>query len=453
MPLLRGVGTVAFALAFGLAAARGATVTITPTAIDDVFANPGMGWQTFHHTKLNDPNNADISSAAAYYRFYWRDLEPADGQLDFAMLDQLLADCHQAGQRLSFRVMCVGTDNRDIHCPPWLRDLGCRGFTFRYGNANHDTWCPDWEDPLFQERHHRLLAALAARYDGHPDVDTVDMGTVGLWGEWHMSGTKVPMPRPETALMFIDWYRELFAKTPKVMLIGPLEGLKHAVAHGCGWRADCLGDMGGFSATWNHMRDMYPHQLVKAEAGDAWKTAPVAWETCWDMRKWVDEGWDVHAIFDYALQCHGSYLNNKSAPIPDGAQPEIDRLLRKLGYRLVLKRAEHDDRAAAGARLTVRTAWENVGVAPPYHEFVLALRLRDAAQNMVIQTTTTSIRGWLPGAHEAEFAADLPAGLKAGDYTLSLGVVAPGGRVPVVRLAIAGRDEEGWYPLGGVRVE
>ena len=31
-------------------------------------------------------------------------------------------------------------------------------------------------------------------------------------------------------------------------LIGDLEGMKHAIQNGCGWRADCLGDMGGFCA-------------------------------------------------------------------------------------------------------------------------------------------------------------------------------------------------------------
>ena len=40
------------------------------------------------------------------------------------------------------------------------------------------------------------------------------------------------------------------------MLIGG-EMLKRAVENGAGWRADCLGDMGGFSKTWCHMRMAY----------------------------------------------------------------------------------------------------------------------------------------------------------------------------------------------------
>ncbi len=45
--------------------------------------------------------------------------------------------------------------------------------------------------------------------------------------------------------------------------------------NGTGWRADCLGDMGGFSSTWNHMEDFYQQALDQAEANDAWKKAPV----------------------------------------------------------------------------------------------------------------------------------------------------------------------------------
>ena len=32
---------------------------------------------------------------------------------------------------------------------------------------------------------------------------------------------------------------------------------------------------------------------------DAWKTAPVAFESCWDMRKWKEAGWDIRRIFEY----------------------------------------------------------------------------------------------------------------------------------------------------------
>jgi len=422
---------------------------VQPKETDELLANPHMGWQTFHHFADDDANLAGLPSGAAYFRFYWKVLEPAEGEINFPMLDDLLAHARRAGQRLSFRAMCTGS--RDyLDSPQWLKDKGCRGHEFYYEGADH--WAPDFQDPLFQEAHYRLIAELGKRYDGHPDIDHIDIGSVGLWGEWHMSGTGVEMPPMAVRLGIIEAYLRAFPNTLKVMLIGDLEGMKYATSRGAGWRADCLGDMGGFSPCWNHMRDAYPEQVSSSGAQEVWKTAPVAWETCWDMRKWVREGWDVRYILDYGLDYHASYVNNKSAPIPDGYRPEVERLLRRLGYRLVLRSLEHDGQANPGGVLSVKMAWENTGVAPPYGNYVLAFRLTDARGRAFARQTSSSIRGWLPGPAAAHEAVGLPADLAKGKCELAVGIVDPARGVPAVSLAMAGRDGEGWYRLSSFEV-
>ena len=44
-------------------------------------------------------------------------------------------------------------------------------------------------------------------------------------------------------------------------------------------------------------------------------------------------------------------INNKSAPLPAGdeVRPEIERFLRRLGYRLVLKEMKHPSQASRAA--------------------------------------------------------------------------------------------------------
>lgn len=431
-------------------------VTVQPKTIDDLFPNPGMGWQTFHRFTNDDPALQGLPSSSAYIRFYWREIEPREGEIDFPRLDDAFARARKAGQRLAFRLMCVGTDRTPMDCPPWLKEKGCRGLEFFYGDQQV-RWAPDWEDPKFQEAHFRTIKELGKRYDHSPDIDLVDIGTVGLWGEWHMSGCKevgsgkpTPMPLEATRIKIIDAWREAFPKTPKVMLIGDEPGLRHAAHHGCGWRADCLGDMGGFSKNWNHMQHFYMQQLKKTEAEEAWKTAPVAFESCWDMRKWVQEGWDVRFIFDYALKCHASYVNNKSAPIPDSARPEVERFLRMMGYRLALKKAVHPAEVRRGSSLKIATTWENLGVAPPYRDYRIAIRLKVSEnESKFVPPSVGSIRGWLPGMHEASCEIPIPRLLAAGSYALSLGVVDQSGS-PAIRLATAGRDPEGWYPVSTV---
>jgi hypothetical protein len=459
---MRGVWLCAGALvlllglcASGCAGAEGdtegeATVTVKPQETDELLANPGMGWQTFGRFAAEDPNLAGLPSGAAYFRFYWRDLEPREGEIDFAKLDALLAHARKAGQKLGIRVM-IASSGLPNGSPDWLREKGCRGFEYR-SEGEGQLWVPDFEDPMFEEAHFRLIEELGKRYDGHPDLDYVDIGSVGLWGEWHMSGTGVEMPPLSSRLAIIDAYREAFANTPKVMLIGEGEGMVHATSQGCGWRADCLGDMGGFSSNWNHMENMYPQQIESTGSSEAWQRAPVAWETCWDMRKWVKEGWDVRAIYDFALSYHGSYVNNKSAPIPEGSRGEVERLLRKLGYRLVLRQLDHDAEAKAGGSLHVTMEWENVGVAPPYRDYRLAFRLTGPKGEETRLATETSIKGWLPGSRSVEETLALPGDLAAGEYGLALAVVDPKTREPAVRLAIEGRAEDGWYPLSTVVV-
>ena len=434
-------------------------VRAEPAATDALFANPGMGWQTFHRFADEDPNLNRLPSASAYFRFYWREIEPQAGRIAFARFDELLAHARRAGQKLAFRVMCTGSGEY-LDVPAWLKDQGCAGTEFTYGGRRH--WVPDFADPRFQESHFRLIRELGARYDGHPDLDLVDIGSVGLWGEWHMSGTQsvetgepVPLPSPALREAIIDAWHRAFPKTRQVVLIGSEEAMKRTVRDGIGWRADCLGDMGGFSKTWNHMDHFYLQQLARTGAGNAWQKAPVAFESCWDMRKWKQEKWDIRFIFDYALRCHASYLNNKSAPIPDGTRTEIERFLRRIGYRLVIRSVEHAATVRAGSQTVVDIAWENVGVAPPYRDECIALRLQpldDTSTPPLLMVSDHSIHGWLPGKTNTALALRIPETTGPGRYALSIGIVDPHTQHPAVRLALQDRDADGWHPISRLEI-
>ena len=84
-------------------------IRVEPVEIQDVLANPGMGWQTFHRFADEDPNLHGIPTGAAYIRFGWKELEPEEGRIDFAQFDGLLAHARKAGQKLGFRVMIAAS--------------------------------------------------------------------------------------------------------------------------------------------------------------------------------------------------------------------------------------------------------------------------------------------------------------------------------------------------------
>ena len=451
------------------------TVKIVPEETDAILANPGMGWETFGRTADKDKNLPDwIVSTIHYDRWGWGVLEPEPGKIDYAFMDKVLAETRASGQRLAFRVMCCSSSPRRPYHPAWLAGVGGRILTCDYSETE-GLLVPDLDDPVVLERHLDFIKRLGARYDGHPDIDHVDLGTVGWWGEWHMSSSKAgKMPTMDNRKKIIDAYFAAFHKTPLLMLIGGGECLSYAVDLGAGWRADCLGDMGGFSKNWCHMCDAYPKMIPDAGVQDAWKIAPVAWESCWDMRRWVKEGWPLRYIFNYALDMHGSYLNNKSAPLPEGedVRAEIERFLRRLGYRLVLKQIEHPARIRAGKTLTLAMKWQNTGSAPCYRPYCVAYRLTNKNAGDKVLVGNVTVEKWMPGHVETfseEFIKDppelpqgpvvdvtdsviVPANMPTGLYRLAIGIVGEQEPEPVVQLGIKGRTQDGWYPLGEIEI-
>ena len=410
-----------------------------------------------------------IPSTVHYARWGWGELESQPGKLNREFLDKVLKATHDSGQRLAFRVMCCSTSKGHPYQPKWCgKEL----------IADHDGQgpfpIPDMDDPVVLQQHLDFIKRLGGRYDGHPDIDHIDLGSVGWWGEWHLSGSKkCKLPTLENRRKVVDAYLASFKKTPLLMLIGGGECLKYACNHGTGWRADCLGDMGGFSRVWCHMRQGYPGWIEESGVQDTWKSAPVAWETCWDMRKWVRDGWSLRFIFNYALACHASVINNKSAPLPQRSdvRPEIERFLRRLGYRFVLKELKHPSQVRPGSKLELSMKWQNVGSAPCYKPHHVAFRLTNEHGFAKTFISAVTVNRWLPGSIELfteEFfkepgdlppgeidcisdAVALPADMPTGEYMLSVAVVN-GSSDPVIKLAIKGRGNNGWYQVSKILI-
>jgi hypothetical protein len=66
--------------------------------------------------------------------------------------------------------------------------------------------------------------------------------------------------------------------------------------------------------------------------------------------------------------------------------------------------------------------------------------------------TDVDVRKWLPG--DAVFNGPLfvPDGLPAGDYKFGVALLDPVTLAPGIRLGIEGRQDDGWYQLGEIRI-
>jgi hypothetical protein len=442
-------------------------VIVRPKEIDDVLTNPGMGFMTFQRFNGDELNqglkwtegfpivyqpfkgslgNKDHpDTSIAYFRVYWRYVEAERGKYDWKLFDNALKTAHNRGQTLMIRIAPYGSSNEmkdDV--PDWYRaEVGEES-----GKLAIQKWRTDPERPLYAECFGGFIRAFGKRYDGHPDLESVDLAIVGAWGE----GAGADKLSDKTRAALVDAYLEAFSKTPLVMLLTDEKTNKYALSKkDVGWRVDCLGDMGGFNPAWNHMYDYYPEAIVNFGMRDAWQKAPVSLEVCWVMQYWKDKGWDVDYIIDQALKWHISSFNGKSSAVPPEWKPQVDRWLKRMGYRFVLRRFTYQPAVKAQGKLEFATWWENKGVAPIYKQYLLALRLKSGSQTAILPTDA-DIRTWLPGDTVYDNAVFVPAELPAGEYDLEIALLDPISRQPKVKLAIAGLQSDGWYALGKIRV-
>ena len=448
-----------------VAAAAQQTVIVRPHEIDDVLLNPGIGFMTFQRFNGDELNQGQKwtegfpidyqaftgklenmrhpMTSIAYFRLYWKFIEPAKGKFNWDLIDVALKTAHSRHQTLMLRIAPYGT-TPDNDVPDWYRsEMGDES-----GKKMLAKWRTDPEDCRYVRSFGAMVRALGHRYDGHPDLESVDMAIVGAWGEG--AGSELLSQATREAL--VNAYVETFATTPLVMLLTDAKTNGYGISKSkVGWRVDCLGDMGGFSPSWSHMLDYYPQGIINFGMSDAWKSAPVTLEVCWVIGTWKDKGWDVDYIIDQSLKWHISSFNAKSSPVPDEWKPNVERWLKRMGYRFVLRKFTYPGEAGPLGRIEFTSWWENKGVAPAYHNFPLALRLKNSIASRVF-LTAADIRRWLPGDNLYDDAIFVPADMPSGEYDLDLALVDEQAREPKVKLAIAGMGADGWYRMGKIRI-
>jgi hypothetical protein len=437
------------------------TVVVRPVEIDDVLVNPGMGittFQRFNGQALNPPfewsERGPVAvlpqapakpdfpdTSIAYLRWYWSALEPEPGKFHWEIIDLALQEARKHRQTLAIRLMPYS--DRDS-LPDWYRNSGARRAN-KPADKDGNIWQPDFSDPLYLKNWGELVAQAGKRYDGNPNFESVDISSVGYWGE----GWSNYMPAFSAQQPLIDIWLKSFAKTTLLMNFDEPQALAYGTQHGAGWRLDCLGDM---RAKFPEMLDIYPQQVVRTGIQDVWQHAPVSLETCGTPSTWKRDGFDVTYILDQALRWHISSLNVKSSPIPPEWKKQFEDFERHMGYRFILRRLEYPALAKPGTSILISMWWLNAGVAPIYKEYWLAVELQSGEKTTVLRIPADLTR-WLPGDAVVDKSLFIPQDLPPGTYRFRVALLDPNTSQPAVLLAIKGRQPDGWYDLGSVELK
>ena len=381
-------------------------------------------------------------------------MEPTQGTYDFSMIDNALKTCSERGQTLAVRLMAFGaTYANQPSTPKWYRD--------NYpmiNDQNGKPLVPDHNAPAYFEHWGKFVREFAKRYDANDMLESIDVTFIGPWGEGAGEISQANCDK------FADLWQDAFVHTPRLVPVAGIPGecdqFRSSIDRGSGWRADCFGDVcrnrgnewTPRTGVWQHMYSCYPRRVAEAGAQNAWKTQPVHFETCWVPMMWYRNGMDIDFIIQQGLKYHMTYFMPKSTALPEPWMDKLADFCRRMGYRFVIRFVASQRRVAPGGRFILQTWIENIGCAPIYRKYDLALRLRQGDTEEIITFDDIDIRTWLPGDIWLDKDIDLPAKFRPGCVELSLGIIDPKTKQPKVNFAVEERYNDRWACMGHIEV-
>lgn len=465
---------------------------VRPAASGRVFRNPGKGWvpyifhpEKYWRTSAGEELPGFISTVYCNY-LTWALLEPIEGEYRWEIMDRIVEHWTSAGRgcKVSFGIHL--TDPSSIpgvyHVPEWL--VATPGMSGRYYDASEGfgrkgllKYEPHYYNSVFLEKFGRFMEALKEHYYSTPSwrtgIESFDISTYGLWGEWHSVNFTWSDARTqqETLLRLVDHYAHAFPQdsgtSPEISMnivsLSSLGGLdNHAVTYaveekGANMFRRCIGG---------------PHWLAEDEKDFIlahWPTRKVIGE--WgsiDGTLWrFPGGMTTENAVKHALSLHVSQLGWYISGSPLDTERECetgetltDYFQKRCGYRLRLLQVTFPERWRWGDLVRIEQEWEQTGVAPLYKRYPLRAYVVGSAGDFVLGTDREfDATSWLDGnVYRVISTFRIPAEFPVGDYLLYIALIDPVTEQPAVNLDITGKDIDkdhayGRYELAWISVE
>ena len=168
-------------------------------------------------------------------------------------------------------------------------------------------------------------------------------------------------------------------------------------------------------------------------------------ETCGTVASWFLGGHDLDVIIREGYRYHMSVFMPKSVFFPEEYREKLIEFDKKIGYRFALRQVRLPLECRPGGTIEMEFFVDNVGCAPIYRRYRLAVRFRQqhAAPFAILKE---DIRRWMPGHSYFREEVAVPETLEKGEVSIDLAIVDDSGR-PRVWFALDDLTEDRWHPL------
>jgi len=220
-------------------------VVMTTTPSDEVVPNYGRGLVTYitADSGTDEIKSDNIPQAIEdlirfplgqqlYIRPTWREVQPRPGRIELPDYLKLVFDlAKKNNKRIGLRIQMSAPDyTHEAALPDFvldkvpkvdlvLSDKENSREAERYLRNPHGKYQPRFDDPFFQQAFKDLVGALAAEFNGNPQIEFIDTFMYGFWGEGHTwPFANTPFPDYQTAertwINMLEVQLEHFTKTP-----------------------------------------------------------------------------------------------------------------------------------------------------------------------------------------------------------------------------------------------
>jgi hypothetical protein len=453
-------------------------VTVHPTDDGRPLVNPGMGWMVYFYSDYTSNYGSKLAPSdtmedfpgvsTVYMRVPWSMLEPEEGKFNWALLDTPAQRWIAKGKKIAIRVTCSESMIR-YATPEWVEKAGAKGYSYFIGGpgrkTNGDLWDPDFGDPVFLLKLGNFLKALAARYDGNPNVAFIDVGSFGLWGEGHTHASS-QVPKAEASAIIrkhIDLHVKLFPRT-QLAISDDIAGhdspgahfpeTDYALERNIALRDDSI-------LIWPPPQAWYHAEMAQA----FWPKLPVILEHDHMGESQIRKAWDGDRLLEAVEAYHASYLSIHWWPreFLEANRAAIEKINRRIGYRIQLREIAWPTVVRTGEPFAVHATWANAGVGTCLPGGFVAITLKDDKAGIVavLVDETLDVRSLKVGkpdeiptlAHKSELNAGLIApATNPGEYDVFISVGDRDG-TPRIALPINGDDGQRRYKLGRITLE